>query len=33
MEKEELKNSIIESLRTVYDEEIPVNVYDSWINL
>ena len=28
MEKESLERDIISSLRTVYDEEIPVNVYD-----
>jgi metal-sulfur cluster biosynthetic enzyme len=28
MDKESLEKDIINSLRTVYDEEIPVNVYD-----
>jgi FeS assembly SUF system protein len=28
MDKQSLEKEIIKSLRTVYDEEIPVNVYD-----
>ena len=33
MDKESLEKDIIQSLKTVYDEEIPVNVYRPGIDI